>query len=48
MIHKSKKKKKQKDRCVVARVVIGFRAGYHHIEDKCGIKQKLTLNNKYI
>ena len=33
---------------MVARGAIGFRAGYHRIKDKYGIKQKLTLNNKYI
>ena len=33
---------------MVAIVAIGFRAGYHHIKDKRGIKQMLILNNKYI
>ena len=46
MINKSKKKNSnnnKKDRFMVARVASGFRAGYHHIKDNCGIKQKLTF-----
>ena len=33
---------------MVTRVAIGFQAAYHHVKDKWGIKQKLTMNNKYI
>ena len=32
---------------MVTRVAIGFQAAYHHVKDESGIKQKLTLNNKF-
>ena len=34
----------EKDVCVATRVATGFRAGCHHVKDKCRIKQ--NVDNK--